>query len=124
MTMASNTIGRVGLPSTTSSKAESPFLQSIVDKLAEAYRPEAIYLFGSHARKTNGPDSDFDLLVIVEDTADRNRRGSQLAYRILRPLGKAIDVLIWRQSRFIEECKSKTSLPTTVLQEGVLLYAA
>ena len=124
MNRVRQTISKLGSPSTTACQEESPSLQSIVEKLALAYRPEAIYLFGSHARKTNGPDSDIDLLVIVEDTADRSRRGSQLAYRILRPFGKAMDVLVWRQSRFIEECRSKTSLPTTVLKEGVLLYAA
>ena len=110
-------------PGTPISSSSSPFLSSVVEKLANAYHPDAIYLFGSQARKTAGPDSDIDLLVVVDDDADRSRRGSQLAYRVLRPLGKAIDVLIWRRSRFLEEATSKTSLPATVIEEGVLLYA-
>ena len=109
-------------PNTAVSPPASSFLIDVVERLANAYHPEAIYLFGSHARKTPGPDSDIDLLVVVDDDADRTRRGSQLAYRVLRPLGKAIDVLIWRRSRFLEEATSKTSLPSTVLEEGVLLY--
>jgi predicted nucleotidyltransferase len=103
---------------------EPAFLESVVAKLAAAYRPKAIYLFGSQARGTVQPDSDIDLLMVVEDSADRTRRNSHLAYRVLRPLGRAVDVLIWRHSRFIEESKSRTSLPGTVLREGVLLYAA
>lgn len=109
-------------------KAVSPpvseFLVNVVETLAKAYHPEAIYLFGSHARNAPGPESDFDILLVVDDDADRTRRGAQLAYRVLRPLGKAIDVLIWRRSRFLEETASKTSLPYTVIEEGVLLYAA
>jgi len=99
-------------------------MQRIVESLANAYHPDAIFLFGSQARGLPGPDSDIDLLVVVDDDADRARRGSQLAYRVLRPLGKAIDVLIWRRSRFFEDATSKTSLPSTVIEEGVLLYAA
>jgi len=106
------------------SPPSSPFLVSVVEKLANAYHPEAIYLFGSQARKTAGPDSDIDLLVVVDDNAELSRRGSQLAHRVLRPLGKAIDVLIWRRTRFLEDATSKTSLPATVIEEGVLLYAA
>jgi len=88
---------------------EPAFLESVVAKLAAAYRPKAIYLFGSQARGTVRADSDIDLLVIVD--------------RVLRPLGRAVDVLIWRHSKFIEESKSRTSLPGTVMREGVLLYA-
>jgi hypothetical protein len=46
------------------------------------------------------------------------------AYRILRPLGQAVDVLVWRQSRFLEEIKSKKSLPYTINKEGLILYAS
>ena len=62
------------------------FLKVAVAKLIESYRPDAIYLFGSHARGTSGPGSDVDLLLVVEDGADRARRGAHLACRILRPL--------------------------------------
>jgi hypothetical protein len=40
-----------------------------VRRLVEAYHPERIYLFGSKARGDAGPDSDFDLMVIVSDDA-------------------------------------------------------
>lgn len=114
----------MSLPTKSVSPPGSPVLKKVVEALATAYRPEAIYLFGSQSRQTQGPDSDIDLLVVVDDDADRSRRGAQLAYRVLRPLGKAVDVLIWRHSRFLEECASKTSLPATVLKEGILLYAS
>ena len=107
-------------------RAESvpTFLKQATGFLIKAYQPKAIYLFGSHARGAAGPDSDYDLLLIVDDDADKARRKSEMAYRILRPLGQAVDVLVWRQSRFLEELKSKTSLPYTIKQEGQILYAA
>lgn len=55
-------------------------LTRIIDRLIEAYEPERIYLFGSKARGDYGPDSDFDLLVIVPNDAPEDRKRSRLAY--------------------------------------------
>jgi HEPN domain-containing protein len=44
-------------------------LKGIVRRLADAYHPQRIYLFGSKARGTAGPQSDYDLLVVVSDDA-------------------------------------------------------
>ena len=44
---------------------EDPILAEIVRRLVETYRPERVYLFGSHARGDAGPDSDYDLMVVV-----------------------------------------------------------
>jgi predicted nucleotidyltransferase len=49
--------------------ARDPTLAEIVRRLVAAYQPERIYLFGSVARGEAGPDSDYDLLVIVPDDA-------------------------------------------------------
>ena len=99
-------------------------LRDAVSRLADAYKPEAIWLFGSQARGDAGQDSDFDLLVVVPDNADRQHRKSELAYRVLRSLGRAFDVTVWRHSSFQEQSRSVTSLPATILREGILVYAA
>jgi Nucleotidyltransferase domain len=48
---------------------QDPMLAEIVRSLIEAYQPERIYLFGSLARGEGGPDSDYDLMVVVPDDA-------------------------------------------------------
>jgi predicted nucleotidyltransferase len=73
-----------------------PKLAEIVRRLVDAYQPERIYLFGSMARGDVGPDSDYDLLVIVPDEATAVRQDSDLAYRALRGTGIAADVLSGR----------------------------
>lgn len=104
--------------------ATSSPLRDAVSRLADAYKSEAIWLFGSQARGDAGQDSDFDLLVVVPDNADRQHRKSELAYRVLRSLGRAFDVTVWRHSSFQEQSRSVTSLPATILREGILVYAA
>ncbi len=101
-----------------------PKLAEIVRRLVDAYRPERIYLFGSVARGETGPDSDYDLLVVVPDDAPPERRNSKLAYRVLWGAGAAADVIIWEQSRFERRARVVCSLPGTVLREGKVLYAA
>lgn len=73
-------------------------LAKIVRNLIEAYRPERIYLFGSYARGDAGPDSDYDLLIVVPDSAPVRQQGSRLAYEVLWETGTAADVLVCTRS--------------------------
>jgi predicted nucleotidyltransferase len=99
-------------------------LAEIVRRLVEAYKPERIYLFGSKARGDEGPDSDYDLLVVVPDDAPPERKRSRLAYEVLRGTGTAADVLVCSHSYFEPRRSLKASLPGTVLREGRLLHGA
>ena len=99
-------------------------LKEVVRRLVDAYEPDRIYLFGSHARGEAGPDSDYDLLVVVPDGARPERLGSRLACQTLRGTGIAADVLVWTRSGFDARSHLKASLPGTVLREGRLLHAA
>ncbi|MBI4587785.1 MAG: nucleotidyltransferase domain-containing protein [Candidatus Rokubacteria bacterium] len=101
-----------------------PRLAEIVRRLVQAYQPERIYLFGSVARGEGGPDSDYDLLVVVSDEAPPERRDSKLAYRALCGTGTAADVLVCTRSYFEARRHLRASLPGTVLREGKLLHAA
>lgn len=103
---------------------ENPVLWEIVRRLVEAYQPERVYLFGSKARGEEGPDSDYDLMVVVPDGAAPERRRSRLAYQVLRGTGTAADVLVWTRQAFDARLHLKASLPYTIVSEGKLLYAA
>jgi predicted nucleotidyltransferase len=99
-------------------------LARIAERLVEAYHPEHIYLLGSKARGDYGADSDFNVLVVVPDTASPHRKRSLLAYEILRGTGTAADVLVWSHSTFESRLRLAASLPATVMREGKLLQAA
>jgi predicted nucleotidyltransferase len=103
---------------------EMDSLACIVERLVGAYQPERVYLFGSKARGDAGPDSDFDLLVVVPDEAPADRKRSRLAYEALRGTGTAADVLVWTRGAFDSRLHLAASLPATVVREGRLLHAA
>ncbi len=101
-----------------------PKLAEIVRRLAQAYEPDRIYLFGSKARGDAGLDSDYDLLLVVPDNAPLAHRRSRLVYEVLRGTGTAADVLVRTRSYFESRLHLKASLPATIIREGRLLHAA
>lgn len=99
-----------------------PLLAEVVRRLVEAYCPERIYLFGSWARGEVGPHSDYDLLLVVPDSAPPERKRSRLAYQVLRGTGTAADVLVYTRYHFESRVHLAASLPAAVVREGRLLY--
>ncbi len=99
-------------------------LAEIVRRLVEAYHPERIYLFGSQARGEAGADSDYDIMLIVPDSAPLELRQSRRAYEALWGVKTAVDVLVWTRSAFDKRLHLQASLPAAVLCEGRLLHAA
>lgn len=100
-------------------------LADMVKRLVDAFHPLRIYLFGPRARGEIGPDSDYDLMVLVPDDASPGRaRRSGTAYQALRGTGVAADVLVWTLNSFEKRLTVVASLPAVIQREGKLLYAA
>ena len=104
--------------------ASDPALKEVVRRLVDTYHPERVYLFGSVARGDAGPDSDYDLMLIVPDDAPPELRRSRTAYEVLWGTGVGSDVLVWTASQFDSRAHLDVSLPATILREGKLLHAA
>lgn len=101
-----------------------PILGEIVERLVRAFSPERIYLFGSKARGDSGPDSDYDLMVVVSHAEQPAFRLAQQAHRAVWGLGTAADILVWTREQFDRRAHLVASLPATILREGKLLHAA
>lgn len=93
---------KVGVPGARLGSQSAPpngldrdaILTEMVRRLVGAYQPEWIYLFGSRARGDAGPDSDYDLLVVVPESAPLEFRDSRRAYAELTGVGAAKDVVV------------------------------
>lgn len=99
-------------------------LARVVERLAEAFQPERIYVFGSQTRGEATPDSDIDLLIVVAQADEPAHRLAQAAYRIATPHSLALDLLVMPLDEFERRSRALASLPATVLREGRVLYAA
>ena len=98
--------------------------QPQIDVLCRKHGVKKLELFGSAARGDSGPDSDYDLLVVVPDEAPPERRDGGLAYRALWGVGTAVDAVVCTSGWFHSRTHLQASLPGTVVREGKLLHAA
>jgi predicted nucleotidyltransferase len=112
-------------------RRELPHLQSAdqteiarsVARLVEAFDPELIYVFGSHARGTPHANSDIDLLVLVATSDEPAHRRAQTAYTAIGAHVIPLDVLVMTRGEFQARLPAVASLPATVAREGRTLYA-
>jgi predicted nucleotidyltransferase len=92
-------------------------LREIVDKIATAIHPQAIILFGSHARGEAGPESDLDLMVVAESDKPRIER-----YGEVRRLFRGMGILVYTPEEFARFQSVPGSLTHTIVHEGRVLY--
>jgi len=67
-------------------------IQAVLDCIAEAYDPDCVVLFGSHARGTATNDSDVDLLVILPFEGKPFWKSLEITNRVNPPF--AVDLLV------------------------------
>ena len=101
-----------------------PILKDIVNRLVPAYKPMRVYLFGSQAKGTEKPDSDYDILIIVDEKARAEVKSASLAYKLLWGISVAVDVLVWTDQEFQKRSHLPNSLPAEIVREGRLPHAA
>jgi len=99
-------------------------IREVVRRLADYFRPEQIYLFGSSARGEERAGSDLDFLVVLPDDAPRELLISGKEYRLLSGIPVPVDVVPFRRSFFEARRSWLMSLPAIVAREGKLVYDA
>ncbi|MCA1941247.1 MAG: nucleotidyltransferase domain-containing protein [Caenispirillum bisanense] len=97
-------------------------LQTLLDRLVPALRPEAVYLFGSRARGDAHADSDYDLLVVMPDDAPAELRSPVAAYRAKLGTGIPADIIPVRRSAFERRRATVGTLSHRAVAEGRLVY--
>jgi predicted nucleotidyltransferase len=101
-------------------------LNDVSDTIVSSANPVAVYLFGSYANGTPGPNSDLDLLVVVDGRFDQNRNRLAEINQIRRELAQyriAKDVLLYSKDELDLWRDSKNHIIGRCVRDGKLLYA-
>ena len=98
-------------------------LDDLVRRIRSVVEPKRIILFGSAARGTMGPDSDLDVLVVVQDGV-HSLRTSQAIYMALAGFGHAKDIVVVTESDVKRHMGKHWNIITPAIEEGRELYAA
>ena len=96
-------------------------LRPAVRKIVQGLNPEKIVLFGSYAYGTPNPNSDVDLLVIMETKASPKDR-SWAVSRLLLPRPFPVDILVKTPNEVKKGLESGDFFLKEIMARGKILY--
>ena len=102
-------------------KSVQETIEEMKRRIVEEIHPQKIVLFGSYARGTAGPDSDIDLLIVLQTVVSKRKTAVEI-YGLLAGMGIPKDVIVVTP----EEVEKYRNVPGTIihpaLREGKILY--
>ncbi len=104
-------------------KPSSEILREIIARIVQVAHPQRLILFGSAARGEMGPDSDVDLLVVVQEPVHRRDLAGEI-YRNLHGVQLPVDVVVVTENDIQEFGDKLGTVLYPALKEGVVVYEA
>lgn len=96
-------------------------IREMVERIVDRFRPERVVLFGSHARGDAGPDSDVDLLIVMD--IEGSRRQAQLdVRRALHDIEVPKDVIVTTPEDFERRRRIPGTVERPAAREGRVLH--
>ena len=99
-------------------------LRDLVAKIVERADPVAVYLFGSRARGDHDEDSDYDVMIVVDDSWPPERANVREAFKLVEGRSVPVDALLVRRARFEEEKHLVGTMSHEVACDGRLLHGS
>jgi len=100
-------------------------MQTVIDRMVrrivKRFRPERVILFGAHARGEAGPDSDVDLLVVMDFEGPAREKALEVL-QVLRGVRVPLDVIVTRPEDFAWRKDVVGTIEWPAAREGKVLY--
>ena len=96
-------------------------IRAVVQQIAEKFQPEKIILFGSYAYGQPRPESDVDLLVVME-TPLRLRQQRLEISRALSPRPFPLDIVVRTPKELEERVALGDLFLREIIDQGKVLY--
>lgn len=94
----------------------------LLERIIAHLNPQRVIVFGSQATGHTHEDSDWDLIVVVDDDIAPERIGWRGIYEARRSIPAAIDLIPVRASMFDDRKDIVGSLPWIGVNDGVVVY--
>ena len=94
----------------------------LLDPVVAYFKPRRVSLFGSRARGDHAPDSDIDLLVVVDDDTPAEKVTLKAGFESRRSYHEPADVFPVREETFRRKSKIAGTLPRVETSEGIVVY--
>jgi predicted nucleotidyltransferase len=102
---------------------ETPLVPpELLNRVVDYFHPRRVVLFGSRARGESGPDSDIDLLVILDDDAPADRLTLRSGWEARRGYERPVDVIPVREAVYQRRAKVVGTLAYEAETDGIAVY--
>ena len=95
-------------------------IDQVVEQIVEKFKPQKIILFGSYARGNPRPESDVDLLVVMETPLKESKQSLEIRRYLDVLFG--LDLIVHTPKHLKERVDMGDWFLRDVLSEGKILY--
>ena len=95
-------------------------IDEVVRQIVEKFKPQKIILFGSYARGNPRPESDVDMLVVMDTSLKEVQQAIQICQQIEYRFG--LDLIVHTPEQLAERLKMGDWFLRDVLKEGTIIY--
>jgi predicted nucleotidyltransferase len=96
-------------------------IQDVVRQIVEKFHPQKIILFGSYARGKPRPESDVDLLVVMDTPLKETRQALMIDKSLERDLF-GLDLIVRTPKNLKERVELGDSFLKEIVTQGKVLY--
>lgn len=96
-------------------------IQQLVNEIAEGYKPDKIYLFGSYANGTPNADSDIDLFIVKDTNKRKNERSIDVRMTIKHYIN-SMDIIVYTPAELKKAMTYFMNIGKIAVNTGKLLY--
>jgi predicted nucleotidyltransferase len=98
------------------------YIRKVCKRIAEAYHPEKIILFGSHAYGNPTPESDMDLLIVMD--CEDHPIDQTVRMRIELGLVTPMDLLVRTPEEVKKRVEEGDMFMRLIVERGKVMYEA
>jgi uncharacterized protein len=95
-------------------------IDQVVKQIVEKFKPQKIILFGSYAKGNPRPESDVDLLVVMDTPLREVQQAIQICQQIEYRFG--LDLIVHTPKYLVKRVEMGDSFLQDVLKEGKVIY--
>lgn len=97
-------------------------IDQVVQQIVEKFKPQKIILFGSYARGNPRPESDVDLLVVMDTSLKEVKQSIEIHHQLNIMFG--LDLLVYTPKHLQERFAMGDWFVRDILKKGKVLYEA
>lgn len=101
-------------------RIQADVIHLLARQIVERFHPKKIILFGSYAYGQPNPESDIDLLVVMETKLRESKQALEIR-QYLNPLF-GMDIIVYSPARIEQRLAWGDSFLSEIIERGIVLY--